>query len=242
MEVETPLVDMTLVRHVDVDMLGVYFSYIRAVHKGIMYEVFRQAAKTVPRIPTAESIKMQLVGTLHKKLLGTFSQDAATVLHFDGLPTAQKAKAREARRGRISKNVASMNDLAQEIQGIVSASDGVPIPKAQKRRLLRLNQQAKRVWSSSRIIDSATKDGLITGLKGLGWEVCRCQGEADVCIGRKADKHPGQVVAASADSDLLFHRLKTLLRKDTKSHVFTEYKMENVIQKLQVNEIQWIVA
>ncbi|KAF9142547.1 hypothetical protein BGX20_007219, partial [Mortierella sp. AD010] len=135
-----------------------------------------------------------------------------------------------------------MNDVAQKIQEIVGASVSVPIPKAQKRRILRLSQQAKQVWNSSRIIDSATKDSLITGLKKLGWEVCCCRGEADVCIGRKADKHPGQVVAASTDSDMLFHRLKTLLRKDAKSHVFTEYEIENVIQKLEINEVQWIVA
>ncbi|KAF9352188.1 hypothetical protein BGX26_009941, partial [Mortierella sp. AD094] len=49
----------------------------------------------------------------------------------------------------------------------MDASDGILIPKARKRRLRRLNQQAKRSWGSSRIIDSATKDSLITGLKKL---------------------------------------------------------------------------
>ena len=88
------------------------------------------------------------------------------------------------------------------------------------------------------MIDSVAKDGLTTGLEKLGWGICRCQGEADVCVGRKADQHPGQVVVASADSDMLFHRVRVLLRKNTNSHTFTSHKVEDVIRKLDVSEAQ----
>ena len=51
--------------------------------------------------------------------------------------------------------------------------------------------------------------------------VCRCQGEADVCIGRRADEHSGQVVVASCDFDMLFHGVKELLKKDPRADVYT---------------------
>ncbi|KAF9344233.1 hypothetical protein BGX26_004621, partial [Mortierella sp. AD094] len=237
MEVETPLVDMTLVRRVEVDILSLYFSYIRAVHMRVVYKAFRGAAEVEPNVLSDELAKIQLVNALHKKSLETFTQDPATVFHFDGLLNTQKAKAREARRNRISKNVTTMNDLSQKINDIVlTTDDQTPGPKARKRRLLRLNQQAKRQSSSARIIDSATKDSLATGLEELGWQVCRYIGESDVCIGRKAERNPGQIVAASTDSDLLFYWLKALLRKDTRNHTFTEYSIEKLTQRLGISQ------
>lgn len=242
MEVETPLVDMALVRCVEVDMLSLYFSYIRAVQKGIMYKAFRRDATIASQKPTSEILNRNLVNTLHKKLLETFTQDIETVLHFDGQPTAQKARARSARMVRNSKNLTTINDFSQNIREIACSSESGPIPRARKRRLLRLNQQLKRSWGDARTIDSDTKKSLSTGLKQLGWNVCTCQGEADACIGRKADQYPGKIVVASADSDMLFYPLKTLLRKDTRNHTFTEYNIESLIQKLNVTTPQWIAA
>ncbi|KAF9944235.1 hypothetical protein BGZ65_012388 [Modicella reniformis] len=95
---------------------------------------------------------------------------------------------------------------------------------------------------SGRVIDMATKDALADGLECLGWTICRWQGETDVCIGRKADENPDQVVMASTDFDMLFHRVKTLLRKDVRSRSFTSYDVEGLINKPNINLNQWIVA
>ncbi|KAG0371405.1 hypothetical protein BGZ54_000032 [Gamsiella multidivaricata] len=64
----------------------------------------------------------------------------------------------------------------------------------------------------------------------------------DVRIGRKAKQHPGQVVVALIDSDILVHGMKVLLRKGLRNRTSTSYEMEDVTQKLSVSEAQWIVA
>ncbi|KAF9163129.1 hypothetical protein BGX20_001442, partial [Mortierella sp. AD010] len=238
---ETPSVDMTLVRRVEVDLLSLYFAYIRVTHKWISYKALREVALPTPVLTPIETILSRLVAALHKKLLQTFTQDTETIIHIDGLPTVQKTKAREARMTQNSKHMVALNDVSTKILEITSPACDTLNQRTRRRRLLRLSQKAKESWSSARTIDSATRDSLAIGLKNLGWEVCHCQGETDVCIGRKAERHHGQIVAASADSDLLIHGLDTLLRKDTRSHAFTEYKIEHVIQKCQVGP-QWIVA
>jgi hypothetical protein len=100
----------------------------------------------------------------------------------------------------------------------------------------------KKCWRGARIIDPFIKSALPDELKKLGWSVCRCQGEADICIGHKAALNPGMVVAASADSDLLFHHLKILLRKDPKTHTFKELKLDDILSTLDISQSQWIVA
>ncbi|KAF9959869.1 hypothetical protein BGZ65_013032 [Modicella reniformis] len=41
---------------------------------------------------------------------------------------------------------------------------------------------------------------------------------------------------------MFFHRAKTLLRKDVRSHSFTSYDVEELINKLNINLNRWIVA
>ncbi|KAI8345727.1 hypothetical protein B0O80DRAFT_266241 [Mortierella sp. GBAus27b] len=86
------------------------------------------------------------------------------------------------------------------------------------------------------------KAAIAEGLKSYGWTVCHCDGEADVCIGQKAKRNPGLVVAASTDSDILFHGVKQLLRKDPRNHTFTSYHVEEILEKLEVTRSQWTVA
>lgn len=233
---ETPHVDMANIQHVEVDVLSVYYSCIKSTQQRLIYNAFRQESYST------KASTSQLVRALHSRLSDTFTQNDSTVLHFDGPETSQKGRAREARRNRSSKNVQEVTDLAAKIHTIMTAADNTPISRTKKRRMLRLNRRVKQCWGSARIIDSATKFDLVAGLEGLGWKTCRCQGEADVCIGRKADKHPGEVVVASSDSDMLFHRVKELIRKVPRSCTFTSYNLEDVLQKLEVSEAQWVVA
>jgi hypothetical protein len=181
---------------------------------------------------------------LHNKFSKTYNQSRDTVLHIDGPQTSQKARARETRKSRSAKDLQEVKDLSEKILKIVAAANTTSGSKrrTQRRKLLRLNRKLKKCWGSARIIDAGMKAGFTAGLEELGWEVCRCQGEADVCIGRRADEHPGQVVVASCDSDMLFHGVKELLRKERGADVYTSYSVADVIQRLQVNEAQWVVA
>lgn len=245
MEVETRPVDMSLVKRVEVDVMSLFFSYIRTTHKWMTFAAFKKTTLSVTQEISDEAILSRLVAKVHSKLLECFIPCPDTILHIDGMTTAQKARAREIRTARNLKDEADLQQSYQEIQGffrVSCASTDEPISRKAKRRLLRLYRKSRDCWAATRKIDSSTKKFLLEGLKELGWEVCPCPGEADVCIGRKADEHPGQVTAASTDSDLLFHGLKSLLRKDFKSRSFNEYRVKDILQKLDISEQQWIVA
>jgi hypothetical protein len=241
-EVQTHPVDMALVNRVDVDVLGIYFSYIRASHQWMTYAAYQKSTLPVPKDISNETILSRLVAKVHNKLLEYFSPSPDIVLHIDGKSTVQKARGRESRAERRRKNMDELNDLYEKIQVIVHESNSEPLRRCLKRKLLWLYRKSRNSWASARVIDSTTKKALLDGLKELGWEVCSCTGEADVCIGRKTRMYPGEVVAASADSDLLFHQPKSLLRRDYRSRTFTEYRLEELMHDLNVNEAQWVVA
>jgi hypothetical protein len=239
-EVPTPRVDMANVRGVHVDVLGLYYSYIKSTHQSLTHNAFRQEPNGVQHA----TINSQMARCLHNKFSKTYNQSRDTVLHIDGPQTSQKARARETRKSRSAKDLQEVKDLSEKILKIVAAANTTSGSKrrTQRRKLLRLNRKLKKCWGWARIIDAGMKAGFTAGLEELGWEVCRCQGEADVCIGRRADEHPGQVVVASCDSDMLFHGVKELLRKERGADVYTSYSVADVIQRLQVNEAQWVVA
>ncbi|KAI8605759.1 hypothetical protein EDD21DRAFT_110602 [Dissophora ornata] len=239
-KVLTPRVDMANIRGVHVDVLSLYHSYIKSTHKRLTYDAFRQEPNSVQHA----AINSQMAQCLHNKLSKTFTQTHDTVLHLDGPSTSQKARARGARRSRRAKDLQDVRDLSEKILMIVATANTTSGSKrrTQRRKLLRLNQKLKERWGMARTIDTGMKADQAAGLEELGWEMCRCQGEADVCIGRRENKLAGQVVVASCDSDMLFHGVKELLRKEPGADVYTSYSVADVIQMLQVNEAQWVVA
>lgn len=236
-KVETAPADKALIRTADIDVLSVFFSYIRSTHQRLKYQSFRSTAQ--PTTPgSTDTVMTRLIHALHNKLRGTFDKDEVT-LHFDGLPTTQKSKARERRRAKCDQDIRSMYDQAQKLQEMINCNN---YSRSQKRKIARSLRKVKSSWASARVIDKDTKDGLTSGLRDLGWRVCCCEGEADVCIGRRARQHPGELVAVSADSDILFHGVRTLYRWDSCRRVFTTYDVCELIKKLGVTEAQWVVA
>ncbi|KAF9954192.1 hypothetical protein BGZ65_004192 [Modicella reniformis] len=241
--VEAPSVDMNLVQDVEVDLLALNFSYIRATHQNILYREFRKSpsARDTPIAPSTASSK--LVQAVHRKLLQTFRPNASTRIHVDGYPTAQKKKGRENRQKQRAEGAATLSDLAHQIEQIADSATSTSVnPRAQKRRLIRSARKARTSWAKARVIDTATRESLARGLREFGWTVCRCVGEADVCIANTAHQSPDNIVVASSDSDHLFHGAKTLLRQDPRTRSFTTYDIQKVQETLEVNQEQWAVA
>jgi len=87
----------------------------------------------------------------------------------------------------------------------------IPLPANRPtiKRLLRAYRSAIRTWRTARTFEDSVKAALIQQLQILGWTVCTCTHEADVCIASK-----GAVTVASTDSDFLFHPVGVLLRPD----------------------------
>lgn len=238
MEVPSTKADMSLVRCIEVDVMSLFFSYIRSTLSWLYFSSFRRGSQQENH-PIPSRI---LAGKIHKKLLETFTQDAETILHFDGSSTIQKSKARDYRNQRNQNSKQAFFNYSGQLDKLLDPEGDMMNQRTRKRKLLRLNSRAKKSWRDSRVIDPAFKTDLPLELKKLGWEVCCCMGEADVCIGRKANSNPGTIVAASADSDLLFYSLRALFRKDPRSHVYYEIKVADILRTLQICPSQWVVT
>ncbi|KAG0365179.1 hypothetical protein BGZ54_006793, partial [Gamsiella multidivaricata] len=107
----------------------------------------------------------RLVQAHHKTLLQIFTQGSATILHFDGPPTTQKAKAREKRRIKSSKDVEAMNDQANKIQEMVGSDSTNLFSRIRKRKLVQSIQKVKGSWAVAKLVYSTIKTGLTAGLK-----------------------------------------------------------------------------
>ncbi|KAF9347175.1 hypothetical protein BGX34_003339 [Mortierella sp. NVP85] len=225
--------DTTSIRGIDIDLLSLYYSYIRSTHQRLVYETFASppldASQVLPR----------LTDRLNKKLQENFAQCPDTTIHVDGQETIQKTKTRQARAETIEKEILKFRDAIDATDEIIT-SDGTS-PRSKKDKVVAKIAKAKDAWAKTRILDFATKLSIARGLKDLGWSVCCCTGEADTCIGKKSDTHPGLVVA-STDSDMLFGGAGALLRKEPTSRSYTLYSLNDVLQKLNVTKEQWTVA
>ncbi|KAF9914938.1 hypothetical protein FBU30_002289, partial [Linnemannia zychae] len=225
--IEPPQADMQLVRNAHVDILGAYYSYICRTGQSQMLASFRDGV---------DEALDSLTRSIHAKLKHSFTPDSV-VLHFDGSATVEKSKARKKRKDSRDKYVTEMHDQAQKLRDIMNSAG---YSKTTKRRLVRTLRHVKSKWASARGVDRATRTALASSLEHEGWNVCRCLGEADVCIGQVAKNSSSTTVAVSNDSDHLFHGCDVLYRWN--GNGYSEYNIEKIIQQLNVTWEQWVTA
>ncbi|KAF9978971.1 hypothetical protein BGZ73_007858 [Actinomortierella ambigua] len=76
-------------------------------------------------------------------------------------------------------------------------------------------------WRKTFHLSPQFRQDLVDALGNLGWKVCNCNGEADVCIGTLAKSHltagQGPIAVATTDSDFLFYENLQVLRQNPKS-------------------------
>lgn len=111
------------------------------------------------------------------------------------------------------------------------------VTRSQKDKLVRDAKQAQHKWKAARVLDHDTKQVLVNELRDLGWEVCWCHGEADLCI----SSQPGPVTVATADSDFLFHEVDTVLRQDPQDRAsFRSFSIrDDVLAHLDLRQEAW---
>ncbi|KAI8356066.1 hypothetical protein B0O80DRAFT_497583 [Mortierella sp. GBAus27b] len=183
----------------------------------------------------------RLVHSLHSKLKSAFAFHPSNTIHIDGSPSLQKSRARQSRTAQKAKQEQALSGCYEEFEVLAATTNNESQSSRTRRRLIKLIKQARERWKKARVIDTTTREQIAKGLESLGWVVCRCKGEADICVRQKASETP-ETVVASTDSDYLFHGVKRLLKKDSRTHKFTSYDVDNIIQHLGVSRDQWALA
>ncbi|KAK3819796.1 MAG: hypothetical protein J3Q66DRAFT_367856 [Benniella sp.] len=182
-------VDTTQVAHIHVDVLSIYFAYLVATMKSLLDRGL----------------------SLNNRLESHFHRTKAT-LHIDGTPTLEKTQAHTAsyyERPQRSKPSSASASTSTCCTWACRYLHPLPANQPTIKRLLRVYRSAIRTWRTARTFEDSVKAALVQQQVILGWTVCPCTHEADVCIANR-----GGVTVASTDSDFLFHPVRVLLRPD----------------------------
>ncbi|KAG0318367.1 hypothetical protein BGZ99_005713, partial [Dissophora globulifera] len=231
---------------IHVDILSLYFAYIVSTMTSLQLRVY-QTEVDYSQTDTAmrtNTVFPQLITAMHYRLQRSFSAPSVT-LHFDGAPSTQKNKAHTDRTANFNayatRTVASVYAISEILnlygQGLFPAGTNRPAPRSVVRRILKSYRTVLQHWRSTRFLDQQTKNALVAGLRTLGWTVCTCRGETDVCIASL----PGQATTvATSDSDFLFHHVPNVLRQDPNDKTsFRLYNTPQILLQLGITRHMW---
>ena len=233
-------------RPVHVDTLSIFRAYILATGYYILKDLFwqrlrasrskHQDAGILNDEYLEEAWIKRLMTRLNNRLLQHFRQ-ASSVLHIDGAPSVQKAQARSERQEKqgesLNKLQVSLNKV-QDLLGQASQTDAVS--RSRKDKLVREAHTAQQLWKAARTLDNEMKEMLAEELQDLGWSVCRCDGEADVCIAGQQ----GPITVATTDGDFLFLGVDTILRQDPENRSsFREFSIQDILETLDIGQEAW---
>ena len=157
---------------------------------------------------------------IDKKLVKLNLSQQSTTLHFDGLPSAEKQNEHKARNDKRLKNLEDLEKDTTKFRN--GAKGGYSI----------LLRRAKNNTTIPQRVLYQIQQEFIT----LGWNVCTCAYESDVCI---ASKCSPQDHVISGDSDLLIYRSVNFLVIPTgKQKQLELYKKSDVTNTLSISSYQ----
>jgi 5'-3' exonuclease len=231
---------------IHVDVLSIFRAYILATEYYILKSLFWKRLRAVRASYRDDDIMndeyldetriQHLVRSLHNRLSQYFRQRNVT-LHIDGKPTKQKAHARESRRQRKEESQAILDESLAKVRDLISqVSPTSIVTRSQKNKLVRHTRTALQLWKAARTLNGDAKEELASELRELGWTVCSCHGEADVCIA----KQQGPVTVATTDSDFLFLGVDTVLRQDPQDKtVLRAFSIQDIVDAFGLTEETW---
>ncbi|KAG0215280.1 hypothetical protein BGX28_000499 [Mortierella sp. GBA30] len=142
-------------------------------------------------------------------------------------------------QGTVQKSVGIEKREKQKrdyIDHLESATEALPSFRGRKKAAA-IKSIRKRFTDARPILDEDVMR-IAQGLIALGWDVCICRGESDVCVARNV-LGPSHV-ACSGDSDLFFHSTVHQVLRRTKRGAFFLYKIEDVRRGLKLSETQYL--
>lgn len=146
---------------------------------------------------------------------------ARTTIHIDGEPSMEKSEERKSRQERLDKDIAKLTD---SIKSFSQRKRGSPAS------LFRKCRNAFRLPRS-------VLDEIANGLRDLGWNICRCQHQADTHIGELCQMEPdkSQLAVITGDSDLIIYDgVPSITIPVGKSHELTTFTKSSVLKELNL--------
>ncbi|CAO3570258.1 unnamed protein product [Mortierella alpina] len=237
---------------VELDLFGCYYYFIkywlveddmRNLRQTRQQQRFQQQQPDVPRlyidgndptrytlVPPPASKQPPVVHALHRTLLKSFSPDRTRIHAGDTIATTQKKVWLEGRLKQKDTNLEHLTAAVDKLPGLKNL-------KPQKRRAAQVKM--RKQLTTCRPIRDSDVAAIVDGLRELGWQVCECPGESDVCAARHLCGT--DAVPVSMDSDLFLHStVDRVLRKVGRTGFF-EYAVDDVRKKLKLRELQFLV-
>ena len=229
--------------NVEVDLLGLYYwLIINLLHKGDLARLQPTPAPPPGTVPAQPPVRIYATSQGYSKVkppvatVDDLAQEihhlianlapGSTTIHIDGARTLEKQAEHQERDKTRDSSLDSCFDVV--VSNFLAAQ--------QNQRQKKVKWFWKKITTCRPILDQ-DKARLIQQLGALGWQVCPCRGEADVCIAHKLVTNPTHY-AASQDSDMFFHMpVKNILKPFGRSS-FLSYSRADVLESLKLNEAQ----
>lgn len=194
---------------------------------------------------SARDVVWPLVANVLNKLYSKFYKKSEDFIHYDGPPTNQKAFAHEKRQLATKKQILKLFDYLRIAEARLSQMEEKPNLSNQKVSRFKsfLSKLLFPCWIRTRGVDPRATRAIVNELQeSHGWKTHQCQGQFDICVGRKARETPGLTVV-STDSDLMFLGAERLFRFHPKGARFYCYPIASIIRHcgLKTSD-EWVAA
>lgn len=235
-----PIKPVLSVNHININLASLFYGYITNTHDNMVLAYFCQNTQQDEHPTTTEvwmSLVEQLASALNSKLRWSFNRNI--MIHFDGMPSAQKSKAHAEWVKKYKNNHKQSKRAIRRATVLLhqQPQDWVATKGAIK-KILHLYNVALQAWQSEKLYDSETKNALADKLEHkYQWWVCYCKHEADCCISSLDEP---DLTVVTMDSDFLFLPVNTVLCQDLQDwSQFLHLDWQEVLNTLDVNEDLW---
>ncbi|KAF9926430.1 hypothetical protein FBU30_003995 [Linnemannia zychae] len=183
------------------------------------------------KLNSARDVVWPLLANALNKMYERFYKKSEDVIHYDVLPTTQKAFAHERRKRATKKQILKLSEYLRFAETRLLQMEAKP--NLSNSRVIRFKSFFSKVlfpyWIRTRGIDPRASRAVVNELhESHGWKVHVRAGQADICIGKKAQESPDLIVV-STDSDLMFVGAEWLFRLILTGTRFYCYPIKDII-------------
>ncbi|KAF9952374.1 hypothetical protein BGZ72_006324, partial [Mortierella alpina] len=252
-------------KRLHVDLMGTYFAFIRALYFKLLREeavkIARQSALGAAFVNVREALRAALhfgpqhdprlrfiAEALHKKFerCGFDQTPNFTIIHLDGQRPYEKRREHAARAAKDTTSLTKLDACFVQVPQAPQQPQQPQqqqIPRLRKHSIQDIEKKAKNLLP----VPHAVLLTVCHFLQEKGWNVHRCDFEADPCIAQHClagCQHGAQIYALSNDSDLfVYPYVRELIRPVwNKRNKFEHFNKQAVLRHLQLDDLQMLLV